>query len=88
MRGGLEMANKILNQIGHKMYKSSGHLKIRFENIYKNMENTTSIWWLLKPEIKKRWNGKRIYIGTRGWYFVLDFREINNIYDFVKALAK
>ena len=63
-------------------------MKIRFYNMYKYMKRTVSIWWLLKPEFDKKWNGKIIYIGLRGWGIVLDFRRINNIYNFANALTK
>lgn len=51
------------------------------------MKNTVSIWWLLTPEFKRYWNGKIIYIGLRGWNIEIDLRGINNIKDFVRALA-
>ena len=52
------------------------------------MKRTVSIWWLLKPEFDKKWNGKIIYIGLKGWGIKLDFRRINNIHDFANALTK
>ena len=64
------------------------NIKIRFHNtIYKAMKNTVSIWWLLTPEFKRYWKGKIIYIGLRGWNIEIDLRGINNIKDFVRALA-
>ena len=62
-------------------------MKIIFSSIYKQMKSSVSIWWLLRPKIKRYWGGKLIYIGTIGWYIIIDFRNINNIYDFVRALA-
>jgi len=63
------------------------NIKITFSNtIYKSMKNIVSIWWLLTPNFERRWNGKIIYIGLRGWYVEIDLRGINNIHDFVRAL--
>lgn len=62
-------------------------MKIRFSNmVYKSMKNTTSIWWLLMPELKRYWNGQILHIGLRGWNMIFDFRNINNMQNFVDAL--
>ena len=63
-------------------------MKIRMYNIYKDMKNTTSFWWLMKPRIEKFWSGKLIYIGVNCFGIQLDFRGINNIQDFADALGR
>lgn len=54
--------------------------------MYKYMKKTASIWWLLRPKFDRKYKGKIIYIGLRGWGLELDFRGINNIHDFIRAI--
>lgn len=61
-------------------------MKVRFVNIYKDMKNTTSIWYALKPSISRFWNGEIIHIGTNCFYVSLDTRGIESIEDFSDAL--
>lgn len=61
-------------------------MKIRIGNIYKNMKNTASFWWLMTPSFERYWGGQIIHIGTRAIYLILDFRNINSIEDFADAL--
>lgn len=62
-------------------------MKIYTYNIYKNMKNTTSFWWLMTPKVERFWSGQLIYIGVRAFGVQLDFRGINNIQDFADALS-
>ena len=62
-------------------------MKVRFTNcVYRNCKRTIPIWYLLKPQFKKYWMGQLWNVGLNGWYFVIDFRKINNIQDFSDAL--
>lgn len=63
-------------------------MKIYTYNIYKEMKNTTSFWWLMTPSVERRWNGQLIYIGVRAFGIQLDFRGINNIQDFSNSLGR
>lgn len=63
-------------------------MKIQTYNIYKQMKNTTSFWWLMTPQIDKKWSGELIYIGVRAFGILLDFRGINTMEDFADALGR
>ena len=62
-------------------------MKTSTYNIYKNMKNTTSFWWLMTPKVERFWGGQLIHIGVRAFGVILDFRGINNIQDFADALS-